>query len=163
MQQRRLSRLLPPPPFPPHPRPRTPLSYPAPPRQVGDRCAECEDDHIDLLQDRPLSFAPFNPAADNDNANAPYVNAKDGLRGLSDPALMRGSQFSLENAGAWTADWQFVPCSYTHETCANLMRSMGYAKVWTPKMTPGVDSFSMRPISQLRGTKNDRLFKFPWA
>ena len=28
---------------------------------VADRCSECEDDHIDLLQDRPLSFAPFNP------------------------------------------------------------------------------------------------------
>jgi hypothetical protein len=27
--------------------------------KVGDRCAECEDDHIDLLQDRPLTFAPF--------------------------------------------------------------------------------------------------------
>lgn len=131
--------------------------------QVGDRCGECEDDHIDLLQDRPLTFAPFNPAVQNDNYNAPYVNAKDGLRGFSDPSYMRGSQFSLENVGAWTSDWQWVPCSYTHDQCANLMRGMGYGTVFTPKWTEGVDSFSMRPISQLRGTKNDRLFSEPFG
>jgi hypothetical protein len=77
---------------------------------------------------------------------------------------MRGSQYSLENAGAWTSDWQWVPCSYTHTQCANLMRSMGYAHVWTPKRTPGVDSFSLRPVSQLRGgARNERLFKQPWT
>jgi hypothetical protein len=76
---------------------------------------------------------------------------------------MRGSAFSLENAGAWVSDWQFVPCSYTHEQCANLMRGMGYSNVWTPKYVSGVDSFSMRPISQLRGDSNDRLFKEPWT
>ena len=43
------------------------------------------------------------------------------------------------------------------------MKSMGYDNVWTPKQTEGVDSFSLRPISQLRGTKNDRLFKEPWT
>jgi hypothetical protein len=43
------------------------------------------------------------------------------------------------------------------------MKSMGYQNVWTPKWTEGVDSFSMRPISQLRGTQNDRLFKQPWT
>jgi hypothetical protein len=56
-----------------------------------------------------------------------------------------------------------VPCSYTHNQCANLMRSMGYGNVRTPQWTSGVDSFSMRPISQLRGTTNDRLFKQPWT
>jgi hypothetical protein len=76
---------------------------------------------------------------------------------------MRGSQFSLENAGAWTADWQFVPCSYTHAQCGTLMRAMGYDNVWAPKMTEGVDSFSLRPISQERGAaNNNRLFKAPW-
>ncbi|KAI8462327.1 MAG: hypothetical protein J3K34DRAFT_194117 [Monoraphidium minutum] len=132
--------------------------------KVGDRCAECEDDHIDLLQDRPLTFAPFNPAREADNYNAPYANAKSGLRGFADPQYMRGSQYSLENAGAWTADWQFVPCGWSHSQCANLMKGMGYKDVWTPKMTEGVDSFSMRPVSQLRGDakRSDRLFKEPW-
>mgnify|MGYP001811057928 CR=1 FL=1 len=131
--------------------------------QVGDRCGECEDDHIDLLQDRPLSFAPFNPQVEHDNYNAPYVNAKDGLRGFSDPKYMRGGAMTLENAGAWTADWQWVPCDWSHSKCANLMKNMGYKTVWTPKKTEGVDSFSMRPISQLRGNNNDRLFKEPWS
>lgn len=131
--------------------------------KVGDRCGECEDDHIDLLQDRPLTFAPFNPDASNDNPNAPYVNARDGLRGFSDPNWMRGSQYSLENAGAWTSDWMWVPCEWTHQQCAGLMKSMGYDNVWTPGYVEGVDSFSLRPISQLRGTNNDRLFKEPWT
>jgi hypothetical protein len=116
-----------------------------------------------LLQDRPLTFAPFDPRSESNNYNAPYVNAKDGLRGFSDPSYMRGSALSLENAGAWTVDWQWVPCSWSHNKCANMMRNMGYGNVWTPKKVEGVDSFSMRPISQLRGTNNDRLFKEPWS
>ncbi|GBF96386.1 hypothetical protein Rsub_09185 [Raphidocelis subcapitata] len=130
--------------------------------KVGDRCGECEDDHIDLLQDRPLTFAPFKPDG-GDNYHAPYANAQDGLRGFSDPNWMRGSQYSLENVGVWTADWQWVPCEWSHEKCGTLMKGMGYQNVFTPKWTEGVDSFSMRPISQLRGTNNDRLFKQPWT
>lgn len=131
--------------------------------KVGDRCSECEDDHIDLLQDRPLTFAPFDPRSEGNNYNAPYVNAKDGLRGFRDPQYMRGSPRSLENAGAWTSDWQWVPCEWSHSQCANLMRNMGYDNVWTPQKVEGVDSFSMRPISQLRSTSNARLFQEPWT
>lgn len=130
--------------------------------QVGDRCGECEDDHIDLLQDRPLTFAPFNPNG-GDNYYAPYVNAKDGLRGFANPEYMRGNPNGLEYAGTWTADWQWVPCSWTHNDCVNLMKNMGYIHVRPPKWVGGVDSFSMRPISQLRGVRNDRLFKEPWT
>jgi hypothetical protein len=43
------------------------------------------------------------------------------------------------------------------------MKGMGYGNVWTPKPTPGVDSFSLRPISQLRTRDNARLFKRPWS
>ena len=130
---------------------------------MGDRCSECDDDHIDILQDRPFSFAPFNPAADGDNHNAPYVNAKDGLRGFSDPSIMRGGAEAPETAGAWTTLWQFVPCGTTHEQCGALMKNMGYKNVWTPTRTEGVDSFSLRAISQLREGSNDRLFKEPWT
>ncbi|KAI8464817.1 MAG: hypothetical protein J3K34DRAFT_439029 [Monoraphidium minutum] len=133
--------------------------------KVGDRCSECEDDHIDLLQDRPLSFAPFDPKVENNNYNAPYVNAKDGLRGLNNPQNMRGGAEALENAGAWTVDWQWVPCGWSHNQCANLMKGMGYKDVWTPRKSEGVDSFSMRPVSQLRadGALESRLFKEPWT
>ena len=112
---------------------------------------------------KPSPLFP-SPLPDNDaTQQAPYVNAKDGLRGLNDPSDIRGTAKSLEVAGAWTVDWQFVPCSYTHDQCATLMKSMGYDNVWTPKRSEGVDSFSLRPISQLRGTSNDRLFKEPWT
>jgi hypothetical protein len=60
----------------------------------------------DLLQDRPLTFAPFDPKNDQNNYYAPYVNAMGGLRGFNDPNYMRGSQYSAENPGTWTADWQ---------------------------------------------------------
>ena len=48
--------------------------------KVGDRCAECEDDHVDALLDRPLAYAPYDAArADPDgqvtNLKAPLVRA----------------------------------------------------------------------------------------
>jgi hypothetical protein len=37
---------------------------------VGDRCGECEDDHIDVLLDRPLAYAPWTPATPRENEHA---------------------------------------------------------------------------------------------
>jgi hypothetical protein len=42
------------------------------------------------------------------------------------------------------------------------MKNMGYDSVWTPGYVEGVDSFSLRPVSQLR-TTNQRLWQKPWA
>ncbi len=64
--------------------------------------------------------------------------------------MLRGASTSPEAVGTWTADWQWVPCSYTHEQCGDLMKSMGYSNVWTPKMTPGIDSVAMRELGNLR-------------
>lgn len=130
-------------------------------RQVGDRCSECEDDHIDVLQDRPFSFAPFDPKRKQD-IWAPYVNAKDGLRGFRDPDSLRGTASSPENVGAWVADWQWVPCeSYSHEKCGALMKQMGYANTWAPSFTEGLDSYSLRPMSTLRGA--NPYSQEPWS
>ncbi len=47
---------------------------------VGDRCGECEDDHVDVLIDRPLSYSYYDPnLLDYDtklpvNAKAPLVS-----------------------------------------------------------------------------------------
>lgn len=130
--------------------------------QVGDRCTECEDDHIDVLMDRPLSFAPFDPKRRSENQWAPYVNAKDGYRGFSDPGYIRGQGAAPESVGTWVADWQFVPCSWNHQKCANLMSSMGYKNVWAPKMTSGIDSFSLRSMANLRVAPSFANKK-PWS
>lgn len=130
--------------------------------KVGDRCSECPDDHIDILQDRPFSWAPFDPSNRQNNQWAPYVNAKDGYRGFRDPDAMRGTAISPENVGTWTADWQWVPCQqFSHDKCAGLMRSMGYNNVWTPSWESGIDSYSLRPVSTLRSSKD--LLKEPWS
>lgn len=52
-----------------------------PPLQVGDRCGECEDDHIDILMDRPVSYAPWSPSSPGENNHAQYVNALPGRHG----------------------------------------------------------------------------------
>lgn len=46
-----------------------------------------------------------------------------------------------------------------------MMRNMGYANVWAPSRVGGVDSWSLRPIAQLRegGANAARLFKEPWT
>ncbi|KAF8072387.1 ttc4 [Scenedesmus sp. PABB004] len=130
--------------------------------KVGDRCAECDDDHIDILQDRPFSWAPFDPKASGNNPFAPYVNAKDGLRGFRDPDAMRSTAISPETVGAWNADWQWVPCEgWSHDKCASLMRSMNYKEVWPPAWTAGLDSFTLRPIATLRGA--NPYTKEPWS
>jgi hypothetical protein len=130
-------------------------------RQVGDRCGECPDDHIDILQDRPFSWAPFDPNRKIDNQWAPFVNAKDGPRGFRDQTMIRGSGYSPEAVGTWLADWQWVPCEgWSHQRCGQLMRSMGYNQVFTPSWQEGLDSYSMRPVSSLRGNP---YTKEPWT
>jgi hypothetical protein len=106
--------------------------------QVGDRCGECEDDHIDVLLDTPVSYAPYDPANPKENQHARYVNSFPGLRGFGNPWAMRGGHSAPESVGTWVSDWQWVPCEgSSHTTCADLMRSMGYQQVWTPQMTVG--------------------------
>jgi hypothetical protein len=84
------------------------------------------------------------------------------VRGFSDPESMRPNARAPETAGSWTALWQFVPCSgFNHARCQALMRDAGYSGSWAPQRTAGVDSFSLRPVSQLRGANMDRLFKTP--
>lgn len=137
--------------------------------KVRDRCGECPDDHIDVLMDRPFSYAPFDPNNPNsvrEQRFAPYANAKEGQRVFSNPAEMRGTQFSPENVGTWTSDWQFVPCGWTHDKCVELFKSVGYKDARPPQMTQGVDSYSLRPVSELRlaaGSSLQRtLFDKPW-
>jgi hypothetical protein len=137
--------------------------------KVRDRCAECPDDHIDVLMDRPFSYAPFdpnNPASVREQRFAPYANAKEGARVFANPGEMRGTQFSPENVGTWTADWQFVPCEWTHQKCVELFKAVGYAQARPPTRSPGVDSYSLRPVSELRlasGSSLARtLFDKPW-
>jgi hypothetical protein len=120
------------------------------PAQVADRCSECPDDQIDILQDRPFSWAPFDPKTPDNNPNAKYVNARDGLRGFRDPDAMRSTGHAPESVGTWTANWQFVPCEWDHNKCAGLMKGMGFDTVYTPTFMEGHDSFSLRPMSTLR-------------
>ena len=125
---------------------------------VRDRCSECDDDHIDLLQDRPLCFAPYDPRS---NASvhmdkwAPWVNAKDGLRGMNDTKTIWGLGNSATAVGTWVADWQFVPCNFTHAKCSDLMRAVGYKTVYAPTMTNGTNSLTLSPAR--------RSFPCPWG
>lgn len=53
----------------------------APPVHAPTRCGECEDDHIDVLLDRPFSYSPYDAASrDYDglitNRYAPLVRAQ---------------------------------------------------------------------------------------
>ncbi len=105
--------------------------------QVGDRCGECEDDHIDVLMDRPLSYAPWTPSKPKENEHAQHVNAIPGLRGFGDAWAMRGGDYSPETTGTWVSDWQWVPCDWDHAKCGALMKDMGYEQVFTPQATVG--------------------------
>lgn len=97
--------------------------------RVSDRCGECSSDAVDVLQDRPFSYAPNIPA---DNPNAPRVNRLPGPRGFNESS----GRFSPESVGTWVADWQFVPCNWTHTNCARFMRGFGY-NTYTPLWRPG--------------------------
>lgn len=87
--------------------------------KVGDRFAEGPDDAIDILQDRPYSFAPTYPS---DNPNAEIVNNMKG------PRVFQSTQGpeSPESVGTWTSLWKFVPCNWTHSTCAEYIATFGY-------------------------------------
>lgn len=95
--------------------------------RVADRGAEMSDDAIDILQERPYTYAPNTKG---DNPNAWRVNRLNGLRAFTNPR-------TAQSVGVWTALWQFVPDDWNHDTCARFMNSFGY-KTWTPKWTPGV-------------------------
>ena len=66
--------------------------------QVQDQCPECEDDHIDILADRPYTFAP----EDSNNPKARQANSHPGPR-----AIPRGIVYGV---GVWTSEWNFVDC-----------------------------------------------------
>jgi len=125
--------------------------------KVADRCGECEDEHIDVLLDRPLSYAPYDPASPKENANAVYANSLPGPRGFGRPGAMRAGDQSPETVGTWVADWNFVPCEgWSHKRCAGLMKGLGYSGVETPKAAPGVDSQTLKKVKQAIGRR-------PWA
>lgn len=51
---------------------------------------------------------------------------------------MRGGDWSPETVGTWVADWNWVPCEgWNHQKCADMMRDVGYAQVFTPQNTVG--------------------------
>jgi hypothetical protein len=93
--------------------------------RVRDRGSEMPDDCLDILQDRPYSYAPVGP----DNPNAGVVNRVPGPRGFQ--------HSSPEIVGVWTALWQFVPCTWTHRNCADFVASYGY-KTFVPADSPGI-------------------------
>jgi hypothetical protein len=121
---------------------------------VGDRCGECEDEHIDVLLERPLSFAPYlktNPDGKDEslaaaaallpkgtpgaipplvrpsNRRAPLVNRIRGPRVFSAAHSLRGSgRGAPETVGVYVADWQWAPCEWTHAQCAGMWRRLGY-------------------------------------
>lgn len=100
--------------------------------KVGDRCSECSDDSIDILGDRPYAF---NRVTNEHEHNGYKVNAMDGFRGFDSPN-------GPYEVGTWTAIWNFVPCSWTHEQCANFVKNnLGYKNVFTPKWTKGRQNF----------------------
>ena len=97
--------------------------------KVTDRCAECSNASIDILQDRPYAYAPNTK---NDNPRAHLVNRLAGKRIFTNST----GPYNPEAVGTWTVLWNFVPCSWSHEQCAQLVGSYGY-KTRAPKTTPG--------------------------
>jgi hypothetical protein len=100
--------------------------------KVGDRCAECATDSIDVLLDRPYAYSPTNDPTGN--AKAGIVNRLNGTRAFT---ALKGAE-TPESVGTWTAMWQFVPCSWSHKQCASFMSSHGY-RSWTPMWTKGIN------------------------
>jgi hypothetical protein len=94
---------------------RAPKTAPYPPHSImNDGCGECEDDHIDVLLDRPLGYAPYAAArADPDgavtNRHAPLVNRLPGLRGFNDAAMLWGGPSSPEMVRAGAAGRRRAP------------------------------------------------------
>jgi len=98
--------------------------------KVMDRFGEGPDDSIDILQDRPYSFAPNTLG---DNPRAYIVNKKDGYRIFTET---HGAE-NPESVGTWTVLWNFVSCKMSHRQCAAMMRKMGYNHTRTPKWLKG--------------------------
>ncbi len=119
--------------------------------RVADRCGECEDDHVDVLMDRPFAYAPYFPSSNGGtpgNPNAPIVNRLSGPRIFGDPQAVRGGKTSPYGPGVWTVDWQWASCTSSHAECAALFDRHGYQGTKTPPPTSGIDSCTLKPISQ---------------
>jgi len=67
--------------------------------KVLDSCVECDDDHIDVLSDRPYTYAPTN----KDNPKAAHYNSLPGPRAI--PSRIAYS------VGIWKVQWNFASCS----------------------------------------------------
>lgn len=106
--------------------------------RVIDRCGECPDDAIDILQDMPYSYAPTWPP---DNPGACTANALPGPRVFE----VTSGATSAEAVGTWTALWQFVPCEWTHSKCASFVASFGYS-TRPPPSTPALRQDDCRPL-----------------
>jgi hypothetical protein len=66
---------------------------------VRDMCSECDDDHIDILADRPYTQAPI----DKWNPLAKKYNAKPGIRKIPSNIVY--------SVGVWKTEWNFVNCN----------------------------------------------------
>lgn len=67
--------------------------------RVEDACSECDDDHIDILADRPYTYAPET----KDNPKAAYYNSMPGLRAIPSNIVY--------SVGVWKTQWNFVNCN----------------------------------------------------
>ena len=67
--------------------------------KVMDLCPECEDDHIDILADRPYTSATINKA----NPLATNFNKIPGPRGIPNQMVY--------SVGIWKVEWNFASCS----------------------------------------------------
>jgi hypothetical protein len=67
--------------------------------RVLERCAACDDDAVEVLMDRPFSYAPYGGAAKagaaaEANPNAPLVRAGEGGQGwIARPVAGQSVQF----------------------------------------------------------------------
>ncbi len=78
--------------------------------RVEDLCPECEDDHIDILADRPYTFGPvdkYNPMAARMNSIPPTTRI-----------VPRNIAYGV---GIWRVEWQFASCN---TNCNNFFSKM---------------------------------------
>jgi len=54
----------------------------------------------------------------------PQVNRLLGLRGFNQPSMLQGGPASPESVGVYTADWQWVPCDWSHADCGFMFESV---------------------------------------
>jgi hypothetical protein len=67
--------------------------------KVIDLCPECGDDQIDILADRPYTYAPTTP----DNPKASAFNSVKGRRAIPTDTVF--------GVGIWKVQWNFVGCA----------------------------------------------------